>query len=208
MAKTITCLLLVALFLISSTSASSDVPFIVAHKKATLNRLKSGAERVSVSIDIYNQGSSTAYDVSLLDDHWPQDIFDVISGNTSQSWERLDVGGILSHTFELEGKVKGLFYGSPAVVTFRIPTKAALQEAFSTPILPLDVLAERPPEKKFEWRLLAKYGSLISVISIVVLFVYLVASPSKSSAAKGSKKRLERASAIPNQRIPIAYGKD
>ncbi|XP_015570943.1 translocon-associated protein subunit beta [Ricinus communis] len=191
MAKTITCLLLVALFLISSTSASSDVPFIVAHKKATLNRLKSGAERVSVSIDIYNQGSSTAYDVSLLDDHWPQDIFDVISGNTSQSWERLDVGGILSHTFELEGKVKGLFYGSPAVVTFRIPTKAALQEAFSTPILPLDVLAERPPEKKFEWakRLLAKYGSLISVISIVVLFVYLVASPSKSSAAKGSKKR-------------------
>ncbi|KAF2322943.1 hypothetical protein GH714_032319 [Hevea brasiliensis] len=181
-------LILLALFLVSSSLASTDVPFIVANKKATLNRLKSGSERVSVSIDIYNQGTSTAYDVSLVDERWPQDIFDVISGNTSQSWERLDAGGILSHSFELEGKVKGMFYGSPAVITFRIPTKSALQEAYSTPILPLDVLAERPPEKKFEWRLLAKYGSLISVISIVVLFVP-GCYPSKSSAAKASKKK-------------------
>lgn len=86
-------------------------------------------------------------------------------------------GGLLTHSFELEGKTKGLFYGAPAVITFRIPTKAALQvwhlqqyscfsylhdqfltfdccdclqEAYSTPILPLDVLADRPPEKKFE----------------------------------------------------------
>lgn len=181
---------LIALFLISSSFASSDVPFIVAHKKASLKRLKSGAERVSVSIDIYNQGTSTAYDVSLTDDSWPQDKFDVISGNISQSWERLDAGGILSHSFELDAKVKGMFHGSPALITFRIPTKAALQEAYSTPILPLDVLAEKPAENKLELakRLLAKYGSQISVISIIVLFVYLITSPSKS-AAKGSKKK-------------------
>ncbi|KAL9458037.1 hypothetical protein AB3S75_006981 [Citrus x aurantiifolia] len=181
---------LIALFLISSSFASSDVPFIVAHKKASLKRLKSGAERISVSIDIYNQGTSTAYDVSLTDDSWPQDKFDVISGNISQSWERLDAGGILSHSFELDAKVKGMFHGSPALITFRIPTKAALQEAYSTPILPLDVLAEKPTENKLELakRLLAKYGSQISVISIIVLFVYLITSPSKS-AAKGSKKK-------------------
>ncbi|EOY02903.1 Translocon-associated protein, beta subunit, putative [Theobroma cacao] len=181
----------IALFLISAATATGDSPFIVAHKKASLTRLKSGAERVSVSIDIYNQGFSTAYDVSLLDDSWPQDAFDVVSGNTSQSWERLDAGGLLSHSFELEAKRQGMFYGAPAVITFRIPTKSALQEAYSTPILPLDILAERPPEKKFEWakRLLAKYGSQISVISIVVLFIYLIAIPSKSSAAKASKKK-------------------
>lgn len=180
-----------ALLLISSTLGSSDVPFIVAHKKASLTRLKSGAERVSVSIHIYNQGSSTAYDVSLTDDSWSQDVFDIVSGNTSNSWERLDGGGLLTHSFELEGKTKGLFYGAPAVITFRIPTKAALQEAYSTPILPLDVLADRPPEKKFEGakRLLAQYGSLISVISFMVLFVYLIVTPSKSNAGKGSKKK-------------------
>ncbi|XP_068302946.1 uncharacterized protein [Pyrus communis] len=179
----------VALLLFTSALASSELPFIIAHKKASLNRLKSGVERVLVSIDIYNQGSSTAYDVSLSDDSWPQDIFEVVSGNTSKSWERLDAGGIVSHSFELEAKEKLLFNGAPALITFRIPTKAALQESYSTPIFPLDVLADRPPEKKFEWRFLAKYGSLISVVSIVVLFVYLVASPSKSGAAKGSKKK-------------------
>ncbi|KAB2610081.1 translocon-associated protein subunit beta-like [Pyrus ussuriensis x Pyrus communis] len=179
----------VALLLFTSALASSELPFIIAHKKASLNRLKSGVERVLVSIDIYNQGSSTAYDVSLSDDSWPQDIFEVVSGNTSKSWERLDAGAIVSHSFELEAKEKLLFNGAPALVTFRIPTKAALQESYSTPIFPLDVLADRPPEKKFEWRFLAKYGSLISVVSIVVLFVYLVASPSKSGAAKGSKKK-------------------
>lgn len=50
--------LLLALLLVSSTLASSDAPFIVAHKKATVTRLKPGIERVSVSIDIYNQGSA------------------------------------------------------------------------------------------------------------------------------------------------------
>ncbi|KAH7577146.1 hypothetical protein JRO89_XS01G0212100 [Xanthoceras sorbifolium] len=214
---------LIALFLISSSLAISDVPFIVAHKKASLKRLKSGAERVFVAVDIYNQGSSTAYDVSLTDDSWSKDLFDVVSGNISHSWERLDAGGILSHSFELEAKVQGMFYGAPAVISFRIPTKAALQVAYSTPILPLDVLAEKPAENKIELakltvvdnknseelyitntkcislfdiyiyiflqRLLARYGSQISVISIVVLFVYLVISPSKSGAGKGSKKR-------------------
>ncbi|KAG2709938.1 hypothetical protein I3843_04G002400 [Carya illinoinensis] len=119
---------LISLLLVSSSLGSSvDVPFIVAHKRASLTRLKSGAEHVSVSVDIYNQGSSTAYDVILTDDSWPQDLFEVVSGNTSISWERLDAGGLLMHSFELEGKAKGLFYGAPAVITFRIPTKAALQ---------------------------------------------------------------------------------
>ncbi|CAN1137566.1 Translocon-associated protein subunit beta [Linum perenne] len=191
MLNSLVSVLLILLFVSSTTLAATDVPFIVAHKKATLNRLKSGAERVSVSIDIYNQGSSTAYDVSLVDDYWPQDMFDVVSGNISQSWERLDSGGLLSHSFELEGKVKGVFYSAPAVITFRIPTKTSLQEAFSTPIMPLDILADRPTENKLDLakRLLGKYGSLVSVISIVVLFVYLVSTPSKSSGPKGSKKK-------------------
>ncbi|TYI60259.1 hypothetical protein E1A91_D10G091900v1 [Gossypium mustelinum] len=181
----------IALFLVSAATAVGDSPFIIAHKKASLTRLKSGAERVSVSIDIYNQGFSTAYDLSLVDYSWPQDAFDVISGNISQSWEKLDAGGILSHSFELEAKKQGMFYGAPAVISFRIPTKAALQEAYSTSILPLDVLSEIPPEKKFERakRLLAKYGSQVSVISIVGLFIYLMVTPSKSNGLKAIKKK-------------------
>lgn len=32
----------------------------------------------------------TAYDVSVNDDNWSKDLFDIISGNLSRSWERLD----------------------------------------------------------------------------------------------------------------------
>ncbi|MBA0712232.1 hypothetical protein Golax_011346 [Gossypium laxum] len=189
------------IFLVSAATATGDAPFIIAHKKASLNRLKSGAERVSVSVDIYNQGFTAAYDLSLIDNSWPQDAFDIVNGNTSHSWQKLDAGGHLSHSFELEAKSKGMFHGAPAVIYFRIPTKAVQQEAYSTPILPLDILGERPPEKKFEshklltdfqinmnlrfmQRLMAKYGSQISVISIVVLFIYLIISPSKASKKK------------------------
>ncbi|KAG9455621.1 hypothetical protein H6P81_000129 [Aristolochia fimbriata] len=186
----ILCVFLIGLF-VSAAFASGDAPFIVANKKVSLTRLKSGAEKVDVSIDVYNKGSETAYDVSLIDDSWAPDVFDVVSGNTSKTWDRLDIESKVSHSFVLESKVKGLFYGAPAVIKYRVPSKAALQEAYSTPILPLDILAERPPEKKFEIvkRLLAKYGSLVSVLSIVALFIIMITRPTRSGAGKGSKKR-------------------
>jgi len=36
-------------------------------------------------------------------------------------------GATVSHSFVLESQAKGLFHGSPAVIKFRVPTKAALQ---------------------------------------------------------------------------------
>ncbi|KAJ6846035.1 translocon-associated protein subunit beta-like [Iris pallida] len=191
MAAPVLALLLSLLLAASSSLATSDGPFIVAHKKVALSRLSTGMERVTVTIDVYNEGSATAYDVSLSDDSWAHEVFDITSGSTSKTWERLDAGASVSHTFVLQSQVKGLYHSSPAVIKYRIPTKAALQEALSTPLQPLDILADKPPEKKFEWakKLLARYGSQVSVLSLVGLFIYLVASPSKSNAAKGSKKR-------------------
>ncbi|EPS70595.1 translocon-associated protein beta family protein-like protein [Genlisea aurea] len=178
----------VGILLLASSAISENPvgPFVLAHKKASLTRIRNGYERVSVSIDVYNQGSATAFDVSLIDDTWSQDIFSIVSGNTSVTWERLDVGSIQSHSFELETNRKTEFYGSPATITFRVPTNSAIQVAYSTPILPLEILADKPAEKKFDWakRVLVKYGSLVSVVTIVVLFVYLVATPSKSGTKK------------------------
>ena len=51
--------------LVSASFATSEMPFMVVHKKATLNRLKSGAERVLVSFDIYNQGSASVLSLSI-----------------------------------------------------------------------------------------------------------------------------------------------
>ncbi|KQK02784.1 translocon-associated protein subunit beta [Brachypodium distachyon] len=182
--------LLVAALSFTATAAG-DAPFIVAHKKVALSRPKPGVERLAVSLDLYNQGSATAYDVAITDDSWPKEAFELVSGEVSKTLERLDPGATASHVFVLETKAQGRFQGSPAVIKYRVPTKAVLQEAFSTPILALDILAERPPVKKFEWakKLVAKYGALVSVVSFVAAFIYLVASPSKSGGAKAGKKR-------------------
>ncbi|KAL2935580.1 Translocon-associated protein subunit beta [Bienertia sinuspersici] len=178
-----------SLMLASSALANSNSPFIVAHKKATLTKLRNGVERISVSIDLYNRGSVTVYDVSLVDKSWPMESFDVISGNFSRAWESLDVGAIVSHSIELEPRVKGHFQGSPAVITFRIPNKAEPVVAYSTPIFPLNMLIDSVPENKLELTLLARFGPQFSAISIVALFGYVLASPSKSNGAKALKKR-------------------
>uniref|UniRef100_A0A8R7TSM4 Translocon-associated protein subunit beta n=1 Tax=Triticum urartu TaxID=4572 RepID=A0A8R7TSM4_TRIUA len=146
-------LLLCAAVLLAALSCTfaADAPFLVAHKKVALSRPKPGVERLAVSLDLYNQGSATAYDVAINDDSWPKEAFELVSGEVSKTLERLEPGATASHAFVLESKTQGRFQASPAVIKYRVATKAALQEAYSTPILPLDILAERPPVKKFEW---------------------------------------------------------
>lgn len=39
-------------------------------------------------------------------------------------------GATVSHSFVLDSQAKGLFYGSPAVIKYRVPTKATLQVIF------------------------------------------------------------------------------
>lgn len=36
-------------------------------------------------------------------------------------------GSLVTHSFELESKVKTVYYGAPALITYRIPTKSRLQ---------------------------------------------------------------------------------
>ncbi|KAI3463581.1 hypothetical protein Pfo_020244 [Paulownia fortunei] len=180
------------IFICSSAFAEpGNSPFIVAHKRVSHRKLNSDLGRVSVSIDIYNAGSDTAYDVTLTDDSWAQEVFDSIIGNTSKTWERLDFGSLVSHSFELESKVKTVYYGAPALITYRIPTTSKLQEAYSTPIMPLKILSDPTAEKKIEIakRLLAKYGSHVSVVLILILFASILTAPSKASAATGKRKK-------------------
>lgn len=57
---------MVVFMLLSASFATTEVPFMVVHKKASVNRLKSGAEHVLVSIDIFNQGSSSVFSFSFI----------------------------------------------------------------------------------------------------------------------------------------------
>jgi len=182
---------LMLLALLIFTAAVDNTAFLVVHKKATIQRVK-GGERINVGITLYNAGSATAYDVSLTDDTWPSSLFSLVSGNTSQTWDKLEAGGSLSHSFIVESRIKGPFSGSPAVVKYRVASKSTLQEAFSTPLPVLDILSDKPAEKKYDWvkKLAVKYGPLVIVLTIVGLFIYLLITPSKSAKySRLNKKR-------------------
>jgi translocon-associated protein subunit beta len=182
---------LILLALLVFTAAVDNTAFLVVHKKATIQRVK-GGERINVGITLYNAGSATAYDVSLTDDTWPSSLFSLVSGNTSQTWDKLEAGGSLSHSFIVESRIKGPFSGSPAVVKYRVASKSTLQEAFSTPLPVLDILSDKPAEKKYDWvkKLAVKYGPLVIVLTIVGLFIYLLITPSKSAKySRLNKKR-------------------
>jgi len=156
---------------------------------------------------VYSYIYRTAYDITLVDDHWPQDMFNVVSGNTSQSWERLHAwvpscnNGRLSYLYHslvnfshhilqwwssvtlfwIGRQSERIVFGLSSCHYIPHPHKGCLagllfiqsifsflflaflhkfsifwlllylQEAYSTPILPLDVLADKPPVQKLEW---------------------------------------------------------
>eukprot|EP00250_Pteridium_aquilinum_P009847 c18975_g1_i1 orf=152-733(+) len=181
---------LLLLLLLCSCARAADDAFLVVHKRASISKLKS-AEHVTVSISLHNVGFSTAYDVTLNDGTWPSEKFNLVSGNSSSSWDKLEAGRSLTHVFVLESKEKGLFYGAPAVVKYRVTAKSALQEAYSTPIHNLDLLSEKSSDQKLVLlkALAVKYGPLVSVLSIISLFTYLLVTPSKSKAAKSKKRK-------------------
>ncbi|KAH8933279.1 hypothetical protein BDL97_18G021900 [Sphagnum fallax] len=181
---------LMLLALLVFTAAVDNTAFLVVHKKATIQRVK-GGESINVGITLYNAGSATAYDVSLTDDTWPSSLFSLVAGNTSQTWDKLEAGGSLSHSFIVESRIKGPFSGSPAVVKYRVASKSTLQEAFSTPLPVLDILSDKPAEKKYDWvkKLAVKYGPLVIVLTIVGLFIYLLITPSKSAKRLNKKRR-------------------
>ncbi|KAG6546452.1 hypothetical protein Mapa_012000 [Marchantia paleacea] len=172
-------------------AVSADSAFLVVHKKADLVKAK-GTEKITVSISLHNAGTSTAYDVTLNDDTWPGELFDVIEGNPIQAWEKLDAGATLVHSFVLKAKVKGPFAGPPAVVKYRMAAKSVLQEAYSTPLPQLDILSDKAAENRYEWikKFGVTYGPLMLVLSVVGLFIALLVSPSKSKKyTKAGKKR-------------------
>ncbi|CAI9113177.1 OLC1v1013738C2 [Oldenlandia corymbosa var. corymbosa] len=153
---------------ISSTAAfarSDTVPFILAHKKATLTKLHrpSDEQRVSVTIDIYNSGPIPAYDVSVVDDTWPSEIFDLITGNTSNSWKTLESGSYVSHSFELVPKWRTVYLGAPAFIKFRVPLKSKFQEAYSTPTLAIHTLADEVKTDKLQ--LVNSYEHVLMLLS-------------------------------------------
>ncbi|CAN8236501.1 unnamed protein product [Cochlearia groenlandica] len=101
----------------------------------------------------------------LLDKSWDKAIFEVVNGNTSRSWERLDAFVIV-----------------PLYLTCSI--------------IFCDMVYVCVVGSLLDMRLLAKYGSVFSVVAMVAMFIYLVATPSKSNLGKASSKKKRQVNEI------------
>ncbi|KAL3681081.1 hypothetical protein R1sor_024037 [Riccia sorocarpa] len=197
------------LLAVLGVAAAADTAFLIVHKTGDLVKGK-GTEKITVSISLHNAGTSTAYDVSLNDDTWPGELFDIISGTPVQTWEKIDAGATLVHSFLLQAKAKGPFTSPPAVVKYRMAAKSALQEAYSTPLPEFDILSDKPATNRFDWGFGIQYGALILVLSVLGLFIAVLLSPSKSKklSKAGKKRRSVSGLLLPSTEIlePVAVG--
>lgn len=178
---------LLLLCTLGHASASSESVLMLVSKTVRVKRISDSAEDVLVSLSVFNTGSSIAYDVALNDDTWPAADFDVV-GNATRTWDKLEGGSSVSHSFVAKPKAQGVFAAPPATVTFRLSSKPELQKSLSTPLAPLGLLQPQPKGAKWAWLkdLAQQMGPLVSAIGIVLLMVYVVFVP---ISKKSSKKR-------------------
>ncbi|CAI5503278.1 unnamed protein product [Closterium sp. Naga37s-1] len=171
-----------------TAESAADVPFLLVAKSVKIKKIKENDEDISVNIKIYNAGGSIAYDVSLDDENWPSDLFEVV-GNTTQSWDSLAMGTTVSHTYVVKPKEKGTFVTPPATVKFRVTSKAQLLTAKSTGVPELDLLAPVDQAAKYLWLkdLAIQFGPLVGALSLVAVALLIVFAPITSK--KSSKKR-------------------
>lgn len=170
-------------------TSGADDAFLLATKKVVTKKV-AGGEEITLSFTIRNAGGSTAYDVSLEDNYWPEDIFNV-TGDVIKSWDTLESGGILEHSFVVKPKEKKEWPTPGAVVQYRTASMTTPQTLVSTYIPTLDLLSDKPPEKQYE-HLVAfarKYGPFFITITLVGSFLLLVFTPHKAKKYSKSLKR-------------------
>lgn len=73
---------------------------------------------ITVTYGIFNTGGSAAFSVDLTDASWG-DMYEVVEGETSQSWNRIAAGASVNHTIIVKPKYAGPLINQPAKVTYR-----------------------------------------------------------------------------------------
>ncbi|GJP42932.1 hypothetical protein CLOM_g2455 [Closterium sp. NIES-68] len=171
-----------------TAESSAEVPFLLVSKSVKIKKIREDNEDITVNIKIYNAGGSIAYDVSLDDENWPSDLFEVV-GNATHSWDSLAMGTSVSHSYVVKPKEKGTFVTPPATVKFRVTSQAQLLTAKSTGVPELDLLAPEAQGAKYLWLkdLAIQFGPLVGALSLVGVALLIVFAPITSK--RSSKKR-------------------
>merc|ERR1711991_1170793 len=117
-------------------------------RKTLLTKLPVAGKDLVVYYEVYNVGSSTAYNVALTDSSWPEQQFDLHVGTQDVVWDRIPPATNVSHTFVLRPKVHGEVGIGPSTVTFQKSiSDPSISVAHSTMIGYLPIRSSREASK-------------------------------------------------------------
>lgn len=171
------------IFLTLAAGALAQEGNLIIHKqiKATNDAgVFSTDKNFTVSIDVYNVGDGSAYEVSVTD-NWPEstssgtDAFKLDpSSSYSANWPEITAGGHVSYNITIMPIFEGRFEGSRAQGSYQPTLDGDAKMVLSTSSAPMSVLAADQYAKYFakhnqEWGIF--YIGALSTI-LIPLFVY------------------------------------
>ncbi|KAJ8029570.1 Translocon-associated protein subunit beta [Holothuria leucospilota] len=119
-----------SVLLLVGLASSQDGARLLAAKNLLNEYLVEGKD-VSVLYSIYNVGSSTAHNVALTDETFPEADFKVIQGKLSVQWERIAPGSNVTHSVILQPLKSQFFNFTSATVTY-LPLEDAEEKSTYT----------------------------------------------------------------------------
>jgi len=129
--------------------------------------------KLVTTYQIYNVGTSPAYNVKLTDDSWPEENFEKILGLTSVSLEKLAPGTNFTHTIVLRPKVPGRIFLDRGIVSYQQTPKGSPQQCWTTDVGEIEVVLRSESERRTaphlgEWTI---FG-ILALISIAPAALY------------------------------------
>ncbi|XP_025077306.1 translocon-associated protein subunit beta-like [Pomacea canaliculata] len=111
-------LLAFACYLPSDAEEETEARLLVA--KNILNQYLVEGKDLTVEYRIYNVGGSSALDIRLKDDSFPEADFEIARGNLNVIWERIAPNTNVTHAVILRPLKSGYFNFTSAEVSYRV----------------------------------------------------------------------------------------
>jgi len=112
--------LLVVALAYSQVRGEDDSSARLLASKNILNQYLVEDKDLTVEYKIYNIGGSSAYNVQLNDDTFPDGDFEVVAGNLQVNWERIAPNTNVSHSVILRPLKYGYFNFTAAEVSYSV----------------------------------------------------------------------------------------
>ncbi|KAL8577186.1 SWI/SNF and RSC complex subunit Ssr2 [Nucella lapillus] len=180
-------LLAFACYIPSGAEEESEARLLVS--KNILNLYLVEEKDLTVEYRIYNVGGSSALDVQLKDDSFPEADFDVVRGNLQAAWERIAPNSNVTHAVILRPLKSGYFNFSSAEVSY-LATEGESDRQFgysSAPgeggIVPLKEFDRRFSPHVLDWLVFA----IMTLPSLGIPFLLWYGSKSKYDTPKTKK---------------------